>query len=254
MTGASPATAPRAGRTGIRLVRVPNGRVGAVAVHEVAETVADHPRAVLGVATGSTPLELYAALARRRTHGLRTDAMTLVALDEYVGLGGDDPRDYATYVRRTIATPLGIPDDRVHVPSGTTDADAAAFEHGIAGMGGVDLQILGIGRNGHIGFNEPGADAASRTRIVSLDEVTRRANAEHFDGDLDAVPTHAITQGVGTILDARRILLLAAGRGKAAALRAALTGPVSAEVPASYLQRHPAVVVIADDDACEELE
>lgn len=223
--------------------------IGEVAA-DVVETVA--PDGVLGVATGSSPLALYSALIRRRAEGLATDGLRLFALDEYVGLSPDDPRSYAAYVRSMIAEPLGIPDARVRVPSGSTAADAAAYERAIAEAGGVDLQIVGIGRNGHIGFNEPGSDAETRTRVVELDESTRRANAAHFDGDLSRVPTHAMTQGVATILSARRIVLVASGAAKAPALRAALVGPVTAANPASFLQRHPDVTVVADPDALRE--
>ena len=235
----------------------PTTRVIACATDEIGEVAADlvaslAPGGVLGVATGSSPLALYAALIRRRAEGLATEGLRLFALDEYVGLSGDDPRSYAAYVRSVIAEPLGIPASRVRVPSGSTAADAEAYERAIAEAGGVDLQIVGIGRNGHIGFNEPGSDAETRTRVVELDESTRRANAEHFGGDLSLVPTHAMTQGVATILSARRIVLVASGSAKARALRAALTGPVTADNPASFLQRHPDVTVVADPDALSE--
>jgi len=232
-------------------------RVIACATDEIGEVAADvvssvAPDGVLGVATGSSPLALYAALIRRRAEGLRTEGLRLFALDEYVGLQTDDPRSYAAYVRSVIAEPLGIPVENVRVPHGSTDTDGAAYERLISAAGGVDVQIVGIGRNGHIGFNEPGSDAETRTRVVALDESTRRANAEHFDDDLTQVPTHALTQGVATILSARRIVLVAAGSAKAAALRAALTGPVTADNPASFLQRHPDVTVVADHDALRE--
>jgi len=262
----------------------PTTRVIACATDEIGEVAADlvaslAPGGVLGVATGSSPLALYAALIRRRERslspskgpdlsprerslslskgpgareGFATERLRLFALDEYVGLDAADPRSYAAYVRTVIAEPLGIPADRVRVPSGSTAADAEAYERAIAEAGGVDLQIVGIGRNGHIGFNEPGSDAETRTRVVELDESTRRANAEHFGGDLSLVPTHAMTQGVATILSARRIVLVASGSAKARALRAALTGPVTADNPASFLQRHPDVTVVADPDALSE--
>lgn len=254
-----PAVVPASTTT--RVITCASEEIGEVAADIVA-TVPAH--GVLGVATGSSPLALYAALARRRERSLSLskgpdsdrspvpDGLRLFALDEYVGLSADDPRSYAAYVRSVIAEPLGIPNDRVRVPSGSSAADAEAYERAIIEAGGVDLQIVGIGRNGHIGFNEPGSDAATRTRVVELDESTRRANAEHFDGDLAQVPTHAMTQGVGTILSARRIVLVASGAAKAAALRAALTGPVTADNPASFLQRHPDVTVVADSDALRE--
>ncbi|MDQ1176405.1 glucosamine-6-phosphate deaminase [Microbacterium sp. SORGH_AS 421] len=232
-----------------RVVTCAADEIGEVAADIVATIASD---GVLGVATGSSPLALYAALVRRRAEGLRTEGLRLFALDEYVGLSTDDPRSYAAYVRSVIAEPLGIPAENVRVPRGSTDADGAAYERAIAEAGGVDVQVVGIGRNGHIGFNEPGSNAETRTRVVELDESTRRANAEHFDGDLTQVPTHALTQGVATILSARRIVLVAAGSAKAAALRSALAGPVTADNPASFLQRHPDVTVVADPDALRE--
>ena len=235
----------------------PTTRVIPCAADEIGEVAAGivagvSPDGVLGVATGSSPLALYTALVRRRAEGLRTEGLRLFALDEYVGLAASDPRSYAAYVRAVIAEPLGIPAHNVRVPSGSTAADGAAYERAIAASGGVDVQIVGIGRNGHIGFNEPGSDAETRTRVVTLDESTRRANAEHFGGDLAQVPTHAMTQGVATLLSARRIVLVASGAAKAPALRAALTGPVTAANPASFLQRHPDVTVVADLDALSE--
>lgn len=232
-----------------RVVVAAPGEVGDEAADVVARFVRREPAGVLGVATGGSPLPLYAALARLRAAGLDTTGLTLVALDEYVGLSGDDPRSYRTYVRTHIAEPLGVPVDRVHVPSGATAADAAAFEATIGAVGGVGLQIVGIGRNGHIGFNEPGSGLDTRTRIVELTDSTREANAPWFDGDLATVPTRAITQGIGTILDARSLLLVASGAAKAPALTAALRGPVTADLPASAVQRHPDVTVVADPAA-----
>lgn len=232
-----------------RVVACAADEVGDVAAGFVADVA---PDGVLGVATGASPLALYAALIRRRAAGLSTEGLHLFALDEYVGLAADDPRSYAAYVRSVIAEPLDIPAERVRVPNGSRDADGAAYERAIVEAGGIDLQIVGIGRNGHIGFNEPGSDAETRTRVVALDESTRRANAEHFGGDLAQVPTHAMTQGVATILSARRIVLVASGTAKAAALRSALLGPVTALNPASFLQRHPDVTVVADPDALRE--
>lgn len=250
MTGDTLAAAPVVPvSSGTRVVVTASETVGEVAAGFVSAVA---PGGVLGVATGSSPLALYAALVRLRAEGLETSGLRLFALDEYVGLDADDPRSYAAYVRSVIAEPLGIPASRVAVPSGSTTADAEAYERAIAAAGGVDLQIVGIGRNGHIGFNEPGSDAGTRTRVVELDESTRRANAEHFGGDVSLVPTHAMTQGVATILSARRIVLVASGAAKAPALRAALTGPVTAANPASFLQRHTDVTVVADVDALRE--
>jgi glucosamine-6-phosphate deaminase len=210
------------------------------------------PALVLGVATGSTPEPVYAALAALRPHGLATEGLTLVALDEYVGLPRDSPHGYAHYVRSRIAEPLGIPGRSCLVPDGSADDPHRAadeFERAVADLGGVGLQVVGIGENGHLGFNEPGSSATSRTRVVELAADTRRANARLFGDGLEAVPTHAITQGLATILSASRILLLARGASKATALHAALRGPVGPGVPASWLQRHPDVTVVADTEA-----
>jgi glucosamine-6-phosphate deaminase len=232
-----------------RLIAVPTVDVGRTAGGLVADAVRAGTLRVLGVATGSSPLALYADLVARRAEGLATDGLALVALDEYVGLAPDDPRSYTSYVHRVIADPLGVPAERVLVPSGRAPEDAAAVEAAIAALGGVDLQIVGIGRNGHIGFNEPGSDPTSRTHVVELAESTRRDNAAPFGGDPRNVPTHAITQGLGTILSARRIVLVASGEAKAEAIDAALTGPVTPDVPASFLQLHSDVTVVADHAA-----
>jgi glucosamine-6-phosphate deaminase len=207
----------------------------------------------LGVATGSTPLLLYAELARRARLG-RIDLSTavLVALDEYVGLGPDDPRSYAAYIHGRIAGPLGVDAPDVVVPDGLAadpDREAAAVESIIVGLGSIDVQIVGLGANGHLGFNEPGSPFDSATRTVTLTERTRRDNARFFCGRVDDVPARAITQGLGTIRRARSIVLLALGSHKAEALAAALRGPVSSQLPASIVQWHPHVTVVADHDA-----
>lgn len=206
----------------------------------------------LGVATGGTPLRLYAELARRSHCGEvdLSDAL-VIALDEYVGLDEDDPHSYAAYVREHIAGPLGIPAANTLVPQGGADPVAAAeeFEARIADVGGIDVQIAGIGSNGHLAFNEPGSALGSTTRVVTLSEQTRQDNARFFDGRVDDVPQRAITQGLATICRARSILLLAAGPAKADALAAALRGPVDSDVPASVLQQHDNVTVIADQAA-----
>jgi glucosamine-6-phosphate deaminase len=235
-----------------RLLEVGTDAFAETAAGIVAAAIERSPSLVLGVATGGTPEPVYAALAARRARGLRTEGVTLVALDEYVGLPRGSADGYAHYVHTRIAEPLGIAPSTCHVPDGAADDPERAaddFERKLSDLGGVDLQIVGIGENGHVGFNEPGSAVASRTRVVELSADTRRANARLFDGGLAAVPTHAITQGIATILSASRILLLARGASKAPALRAALAGPVDASVPASWLQRHPAVTVVADTEA-----
>jgi glucosamine-6-phosphate deaminase len=223
--------------------------VGVIAARLVADHVRGHPTGVLGVATGASPLRLYAALAELRAEGLVTEGLTLAALDEYVGIGPGDERSYHSYVVRHIAEPLGIPESRVLVPRDGTQQDAERYEATLRGLGGVGLQVVGIGRNGHIGFNEPGSSRHSRTRVVALSDDTRAANARYFAGEADRVPSHAITQGIATILTASTIVMVASGAAKAWALDAALRGPVTADVPASFLRTHPSVTVVADDEA-----
>lgn len=237
--------------TGLRVIEVSTADLGAVAAQVVADHVQSHPNGVLGIATGSSPLHLYAALARRRSEGLATEGLTLAALDEYVGIDPGDQRSYYSYALRHVAVPLGVPPARLHVPSGSTQDDARRYEATLRDLGGVGLQIVGIGRNAHLGFNEPGSSRDSRTRVVCLAEDTRAANARYFGGELDAVPTLAITQGIATILAAERIVMVASGAQKAVGLHAALHGPVTTAVPASFLQTHPSVTVIADHSALD---
>lgn len=203
---------------------------------------------VLGIATGSSPLPLYKELARRRSELPRLRAF---ALDEYLGLPAGHPESYAEVVRREVVEPLGLDAGQVAVPDGTAsdpDRAAADYEAAMSAAGGVDVQILGIGNNGHLAFNEPGSALDSRTHVVQLDESTRQANARFFPS-IDDVPTHALTQGLGTILQARALVLLASGPAKAEAIAAALQGPVTSDLPASILQLHPDVTVLLADGA-----
>lgn len=170
------------------------------------------------------------------------------ALDEYVGLPAGDPHSYLATLERQIAIPAGLPIERLHVPAASIADDPGSYDRQISAAGGVGVQLLGIGGNGHIGFNEPGSPLDCGTRLVNLDERTRHDNARFF-GSLAQVPTQAITQGIGAILRARRIVLLAFAKEKARTLAAALTGPVTPQMPASALQRHPDVIVLADPDA-----
>lgn len=230
--------------------------VAARAADLVADQVRRRPDTVLGVATGSSPLGAYRELARRRAEGsLDLSALLCFALDEYVGLPASHPAAYAEVLGREVAGPFGLPTSRVRVPDGSRrDLEQAGrdYEEAIAGAGGIDLQLLGIGANGHIGFNEPGSSLSSRTRVKALSARTRSDNARFFD-DPDEVPTHCLTQGLGTILDARRVLLLAQGEHKAAAVAAAVEGPVSAMCPGSVLQFHRAVTVVVDEAAASRL-
>lgn len=212
--------------------------------------------AVLGVATGSSPLGTYQELARGVAAGdLDTSGVSAFALDEYVGLDLAHPESYHSVIRRTVTEPLGLDPERVHVPDGAAvDLRAACedYEASILAAGGVDLQLLGIGANGHIGFNEPTSSFASRTRVKALAPKTRADNSRFF-ATPDEVPVHSVTQGLGTILEARELLLVAQGAGKADAVAAMVEGPVSSMCPASALQLHPEATVVIDRAASAEL-
>jgi glucosamine-6-phosphate deaminase len=212
--------------------------------------------AVLGVATGSSPLGTYAALAARvRAGELDVSGVAAFALDEYVGLDPHHPESYHSVIRRTVTEPLGLDPERVHVPDGAAadlEAACADYERMIEEAGGVDLQLLGIGANGHIGFNEPTSSFASRTRVKTLAPQTRADNARFF-GAPDQVPVHCVTQGLGTILDARQLLLVAQGEGKADAVARMIEGPLAGVCPASALQLHRRADVVIDRAAASQL-
>jgi glucosamine-6-phosphate deaminase len=241
----------------MRVVVLPTpAEVGEAAAAEIAAVVAERPDAVLGLATGDSPLGAYTALARRVERGeLDLSRASGFALDEYVGLDPADPRSYRTVIDRTVTAPLRMRPAAVRVPDGAAaDLAAAAEEYERAiEESGVDIQVLGIGANGHIGFNEPGSAFATHTRVVELSERTRRDNARFFPALAD-VPTHAVTQGLGTIMRARRIVLVALGERKAEAVRAAVEGPLSVECPASVLQTHPDTVLVLDEAAAARLD
>jgi glucosamine-6-phosphate deaminase len=230
--------------------------VGRLAARKIAKLIRAKPTAVIGLATGSSPLAIYAELAAAvRDGSLDASQVSGFALDEYVGISEEHPESYAAVLRREVTEPLGLDPSRVHVPDGrAADLDAAceAYEAAIRDAGGVDLQILGIGANGHIGFNEPTSSFGSRTRLKTLARRTREDNARFFDSP-DEVPMHCLTQGLGTIMEARELLLVAQGSRKAAAVAAAIEGPVSSMCPASILQFHPEATVIIDEDAASRL-
>jgi glucosamine-6-phosphate deaminase len=216
------------------------------------------PDAVLGVATGSTPVLVYNELGRRVERGeLSLARARAFMLDEYVGLPEGHPERYRTVIDRDFASKVDIDPANVHGPDGLAEdlpAACAAYEAAIQAAGGVDLQLLGIGSDGHVAFNEPGSSLASRTRIKSLTRQTREDNARFFDGDTEAVPRHCLTQGVATILAARHLVLMAFGKGKAEAVHHLAEGPVSAMWPATALQLHPHVTVFVDDAAASRLQ
>jgi glucosamine-6-phosphate deaminase len=214
---------------------------------------------VLGLATGSSPLGLYAELGRAVAEGRADFSRTHgVALDEYVGLPQGHPEGYRQVLLREVCDVIGLSPERLRVPDGSGQdlaelvAGAARYEDHIRALGGVDVQILGIGTNGHVGFNEPGSAMTSRTRVKRLSARTRRDNARFFT-ELADVPTHCVTQGLGTILSARRLVLIATGDAKAEAVAAALEGPMTASLPASVLQWHANTIVCLDEAAASAL-
>ena len=222
----------------------------------VAQLVRRKPDAVLGLATGSTPLRMYAELVRmHREEALDFSRVTAFNLDEYAGLAAEHPQSYRAFMWEHLFRHLEVRRDRLHIPNGLAadvPAECAAYEAAIRAAGGIDLQVLGIGTDGHIGFNEPSSSLASRTRIKTLTAQTRRDNARFF-GSAEAVPFHVITMGVGTIMDARQVLLLAFGEGKSRAVAAAVEGAITAMNPASILQMHPVAKCLLDEPAAREL-
>ncbi|MFI2566534.1 glucosamine-6-phosphate deaminase [Paenarthrobacter sp. NPDC018779] len=230
---------------------------GSVAAALIVSQLQRKPDSVLGLATGSTPLSTYAALARVvRELGLDVSQVRGFALDEYLGVPPEHPQSYRSVITDEVVEPLGLTASLVSTPRGTgPDLELAGdeYESAILAAGGIDIQILGIGTNGHVGFNEPGSSLASTTRIKSLAAQTRADNARFFDS-LSDVPTHCITQGLGTIQRSRHVVLLAFGAAKAPAIAAALEGPVSSSVPGSIVQLHPRATVIVDEGAASLLE
>lgn len=229
---------------------------GALVARHIAAQVRAKPDFTLGVATGSTPLPVYSALARERAAGLDLSEVEAFALDEYVGLPREHPESYRSVIQREVTEPLGLDPSRVHTPDGDEATIATAgerYEAALVDRGGVDLQLLGIGTDGHVGFNEPGSSLASLTRIKTLTAQTRADNARFFDTP-EEVPTHCITQGIGTILRARHLVLLAFGAGKADAVAGAVEGPITASMPGSCLQLHPHVTVVVDEAAATGFE
>ncbi|KAF0994688.1 glucosamine-6-phosphate deaminase [Geobacillus sp. TFV-3] len=222
------------------------------AARMIIKQVKEKPNAVLGLATGSTVLGTYHELVTdHRQNGTSYRRVRTVNLDEYVGLGPDHPNSYRYYMNQHLFAQLDIPLHQTHVPDGLAadlDEECSRYERLIDELGGIDLQLLGIGRNGHIGFNEPGTPFSTATHVVELTELTREANARFFPS-FDDVPRYAITMGIATILRSRRIVLLASGEEKAEAIARLLEGVVTPDLPASALHLHPDVTIIADREA-----
>ncbi|MCV7424701.1 glucosamine-6-phosphate deaminase [Mycobacterium yunnanensis] len=232
--------------------------IGAVAADAIGALLSRKPDAVLGLATGSSPLAIYDELAARCDAGLVSFAQARgFTLDEYVGLPADHPERYRNVIDQVFTSRVDFAPGAVSSPDGAADdipSACAAYEAAIHDAGGVDLQILGIGTDGHVAFNEPGSSLASRTRIKTLTRQTRVDNARFFGGDVDAVPTHCLTQGLGTIMEARHLILVATGRSKAEAVHHLVEGAVSAMWPATILQHHPHATVLLDDAAARRLQ
>ncbi len=227
-----------------------------LAGHIVARLIRQKPHAVLGLATGATPMLLYGELVRMHNEeGLDLAQVSTFNLDEYVGLQSEHPASYRSVMQDSLFSRVNLAKASTHVPDGlTADLPRACeeYEKRIHEAGGIDLQILGIGRDGHIGFNEPSSSLASRTRIKTLTRQTIEDNSRFF-GDSAEVPTHVVTMGIGTIMEARQCLLLAFGESKAEAVAGAVEGPITASVPASILQLHPHTRLILDETAASKL-
>lgn len=230
---------------------------GIIAAQIIAKLVRKKPDCVLGLATGGTPLGTYRELIRmHREDGLDFSSVTTFNLDEYVGLPPSHSHSYHEFMAENFFRHVNVDARRTHIPDGMArdvPAECARYEAAIVAAGGIDLQLLGIGTDGHIGFNEPSSSLASRTRIKTLTERTRADNARFFGGDLAKVPFHCITMGVGTIMASREVLMLAFGAKKADALAAAAEGPITAMNPASVLQMHPVAKCVVDEAAAAKL-
>jgi glucosamine-6-phosphate deaminase len=228
-----------------------------VAARIIARLVRGKPHSVIGFATGNTPLQLYKNLVRmHREEGLDFGGVATFNLDEYVGVPPAHPSSFHSYMWAHLFSQLDIPNNRINIPDGLA-ADIPAvcrnYEQSIKSAGGIDVQILGIGTNGHLGFNEPSSSLYSRTRIKTLTEETRLNTAAAFGG-YDNVPLHVITMGLGTILDSRTSLLMAFGRKKSKAIALTAEGPLTAMVPGTVLQLHPRAILVLDKDAASELK
>jgi len=222
----------------------------------IAAAIEAKPDIVLGLATGGTPVAAYRELVRmHREQGLDFSELTSFNLDEYIGIGPEHPQSFRYFMQQHLFDHVNVTPSQTHVPDGRgtdVEANARRYEDEIRAAGGIDLQLLGIGTNGHIAFNEPGSPASSRTRAIELTTETIQANSRFFDS-IDQVPKHAITMGIGTILESKRILLMATGEGKADTIERAIHGDADPSHPASLLQRHDEVTYVLDEAAAKRI-
>ncbi len=216
---------------------------------QIAATLKDTPDLVLGLPTGRTPVRLYHELGTLHADFSRA---TTFNIDEFLGIGPDHPGSYRAFMEAHLFSRVNLRPERIHVLNGAApdpEGECARYEQAIADAGGIGLQLLGIGTNGHIGFNEPARELAARTHRVTLKASTRRSNAALFAGDAARVPTEALSMGMATILQARRIVLVATGKSKARCIELVLKGPITTKLPASFLQLHPTVEIMLDEAA-----
>ena len=238
----------------MRIIRTKNyDEMSRKAAAIIAAQVIHKPDCVLGLATGGTPVGTYKNLVEWYKSGdLDFSEVSTVNLDEYRGLPREHRESYWSFMHRNLFDHVNIPQDRINLPDGTNmdaDAECKRYDAVIASMGGVDLQLLGIGHDGHIGFNEPGEAFELETHCVDLTPATIEANKRFFDGNEDLVPKQAYTMGIKTIMQARKVLVVANGLAKAKAVKAVVSGPVTPECPGSILQMHPDCILVADEEA-----
>lgn len=235
------------------IIQKESAQAAEIGARIIARQIKEKSDSVIGLATGSTPVSMYQKLIEM---DLDWSQVTTFNLDEYIGLPKEHPQTYHSFMWENLFRHINIDASKVHIPDGNASdipGHCAEYEAAIVAAGGIDIQVLGIGTDGHIGFNEPSSSLASRTRIKTLTERTVQDNARFFDS-AEEVPRHVITMGIGTIMEARTNLLLAFGDNKSAAIAGAVEGPITANNPASILQMHPSVKVCLDDAAAEKLE
>lgn len=232
--------------------------ISKLAAEFIANIVRKKPRCVLGLATGSTPIGTYKDLIRmHKNEGLDFSQVISFNLDEYVGITSDDPNSYRYFMNDNLFNHINIRKENTFIPDGMTKDPvqfSIDYEKKIKEYGGIDIQVLGIGSNGHIAFNEPGSSLGSRTRIKTLTHQTRKDNARFYHDNIDDVPLYAITMGVGTILEAQKLLLLANTKNKSQAIMQAIEGPITAQCPASVIQMHRNAIVIIDKESSSQLK